>query len=148
MAPRLNQKESKALPILLQLLLFSALAPFVWAFVLLRLDLPLGGIWSAEDLINTAALITGALALLAGLFRVGERFLLPWGKSWKGLLGAAALGGAAFALGFYFDISMDILGRSIRLPPWWASPSSSSSSWAPGRSSPSLFWPVPRPFGT
>lgn len=117
MAPRLNEKEHKILPILLQLLLFAALAPFVWAFVLLRLDLPLGGVWSAEDLINTAALITGALVLLAGLFRVGERFLLPWGKGWKGLLGAAALGGAAFTLGFYFDISMDILGRSIRLPP-------------------------------
>ena len=117
MAPRLSEKGSKALSIVLQLLLFAALAPFVWAFVLLRLDLPLGGIWSAEDLIQTAILITACLALLAGLFRVGERFLLPWGTGWKGLLGAALLGGAAFALGYYFDISMAILGRSIRLPP-------------------------------
>jgi len=77
----------------------------LWAWVLVRLYVPLGGRLQGIVIAAAALAIAGLFTFLLVKLHCIERFLLPWGMSWK----TALAGGAAFLLGSVFDISYAML---------------------------------------
>jgi len=93
-------------------LLCALCAPFLWAWLLTRLWLPLGGTGAGGALPALTALLILLILLPAAYAQAGERFLLPWGMSWR----TAAVGALGFALGVLFDLSGELTGWVSPLP--------------------------------
>lgn len=83
--------------------------PCLWGWWVVRLAVPLGNALSLFTL-ALAALVPAAAMVLLSL--PAERYFLPRWAGWKTGLAAAL----SLLLGFYFDLSFDMLGMVLPLP--------------------------------
>lgn len=100
--------SSKTKKILTALALWAVrllLLPPLWAWTLIRLWAAFGETAKSEEMQLWALGISAALLILEGVFSLAPKLLLPWKAAWKALLAAVP----ALLLGWFFDISYDML---------------------------------------
>ena len=115
----MSDQAKKILIPLLSGLACVAVFPMLTAWILVRLWIPWGGVYPAENLILAAIIITAVLLVITAAVKLPRRILLPWTTWWKNLLSLIP----PLLLGWFFDISCSMptqrLPRISWLPKGW-----------------------------
>lgn len=108
------EKTKKILITTLSWLVRTAVFPALAAWILVRLWIPWGDVYPAENLILAAGIISALLLIIEAACKLARRVLLPWTAWWKNLLSLVP----PLLLGWFFDISCSMPTESLPFIDW------------------------------
>ena len=108
------EKTKQILITILSWLARTAVFPMLAAWVLVRLWIPWGDVYPAENLILAAGIISALLLIIEATCKLTRRVLLPWTAWWKNLLSLVP----PLLLGWFFDISCSMPTHPLPIIEW------------------------------
>lgn len=108
------ERAKKILITILGWLARAAIFPALTAWTLVRLWIPWGGVYPAENLLLAGGIISAVLLILERACRLTSRVLLPWSAWWKNLLSVIP----PLLLGWFFDISCSMPTEELPVFDW------------------------------